>query len=239
MNTTTSQRWLAFYVGTVITAGLVLLVTALPSVQDKPIAFASLLGLAAALSALKIHVPLARGWATMSTSFAALFVAMLTIGFGPALAIAAASGWVQSAFHAKTSQPLWRHLFNSMMLVLSVAAAGAVFQLLGGRFGHYEEALKYGALVGATSAYFLTNSLIVSTAVAISTRQRLWPCWHDNFLWTAPGYFLTAGCVAAGTFVFSYASHLATGDLWKIIAFVVLLILVPIGLIYRSYQVYF
>ena len=85
MQTNRSQRWLKLYVGSVIAAGLSLLIMAVPSVWESPQAFAGLLVLATALSALKIHVPLARGWATMSTSFAALFVAMLTVGFGPAL----------------------------------------------------------------------------------------------------------------------------------------------------------
>jgi PAS domain S-box-containing protein len=229
VHTTRTQRGLTLYVGSVIAAGLVLLVTALPSVRHQPSSiFAGLLVLAAAMSALKIHVPLARGWATMSTSFAALFVAMLTVGFGPALVIAAVSGWIQSAFHSRTRSPLWRHLFNSLMLVLSVGAAGRVFQLLGGELGHFEEALDIGPLVGATAAYFLTNSLVVSTAVALSTGQRLWRCWHDNFLWTAPGYFLTAGVVSLAALVIKY-------DAWKVMAFVI----IPIGCIYHSYKVYF
>ncbi len=228
MQTTRTQRWLTVYVTSVIAVGLGLLVTALPTVGTRPYAFVGLLVLATALSALKIHVPLARGWATMSTSFAALFVAMLTVGFSSALVIAAVSGWVQSAFHSKTRSPLWRHLFNSMMLVVSVGTAGAVFQVLGGRLGEFEQALELAPLVGATAAYFLTNSLIVSTAVAMSTGQRLWPCWHDNFLWTAPGYFLTAGVVSLAALVIKY-------DAWAVVAFV----LIPIGFIYHSYKVYF
>src|SRR5918993_1224859 len=228
VQTKPSQRWLTLYVGGVILAGLALLVRAVPHVRGRSMAFISLLALAAALSALKIHVPLARGWATMSTSFAALFVAMLATGVGPALVIAAVSGWVQSAFHSKTKSPLWRHLFNSMMLVLSVGAAGSCFLLLGGQLGQTQEAPHIGALIGATAAYFLTNSLIVSTAIAVSTGQPLWRCWHDNFLWTAPGYFLTAAAVYLATLVAQYQR-------WDIVLFV----LIPIGFIYHSYKVYF
>ena len=228
MPETRTQRWLTLYVSSVTLAGLALLVRALPSVRENPFVVAGLLALAAALSALKIHVPLARGWATMSISFAALFVAMLTTGVGPALVIAAVSGWVQSAFHSKTRSPLWRHLFNSMMLVLSVGAAGKTFLLLGGHFGDISQALDIGPLIGATAAYFLTNSLIVSTAIAVSTGQRLWRCWHDNFLWTAPGYFLTAGVVSLAALIFSVGN-------WGVVLF----ILVPVGFIYHSYKVYF
>lgn len=228
MHTTRSQLWLQLYVASVIVSGLALLITHASTVSRQPVAFAGLLALAAALSALKIHVPLARGWATMSTSFAALFVAMLTTGFGPALVIAGVSGWVQSAFHSKTRPPLWRHLFNSMMLVLSVGAAGGVFQLLGGTLGNIAQATHVVPLVGATAAYFLTNSLIVSSAVAISTGQPLLRCWHDNFLWTAPGYFLTAGVVALAALV-------VTSGEWGLVFFV----LVPVAFIYHSYKVYF
>ena len=229
MQTTRSKRWLTLYVSGVILAGLALLVWALPTVkEDNRLVVAGLLALASALSALKIHVPLARGWATMSTSFAALFVAMLTTGVGPALVIAAVSGWVQSAFHSKTKSPLWRHLFNSMMLVLSVGAAGATFILLGGETGNIGQRIALVPLIGATAAYFLTNSLIVSSAIAVSTGQSLWRCWHDNFLWTAPGYFLTAGVVSLATLV-------ATSGAWDVVLFV----LVPVAFIYHSYKVYF
>ena len=228
VHTTPSKRWLNVYVCAVIATGLGLLFGALPTVRESPWVFAGLLVLSALLSALKIHVPLARGWATMSTSFAALFVAMLTAGFGPALVIAAVSGWVQSAFHSKTRSPLWRHLFNSMMLVLSVGAAGYAFLLLGGSLGGIEQDLRIGPLVGATAAYFITNSLIVSTAVALSTGQPVWRCWHDNFLWTAPGYFLTAAVVSLATLVAKYRA-------WDLVLFV----LVPVAFIYHSYKVYF
>lgn len=229
MQTIRTKRWLTLYVSSVTLTGLALLGRALPSVRDNPFVFVGLLLLASALSALKIHVPLARGWATMSTSFAALFVAMLTIGVEPALVIAAVSGWVQSAFHSKTRSPLWRHLFNSMMLVLSVAAAGAAFGLLGGQLGGLGLHLSIGPLIGATAAYFLANSLIVSTAVAVSTGQPVWRCWHDNFLWTAPGYFLTAAVVYLATLVAK------EDDSWPIVLFVLL----PVAFIYHAYKVYF
>ena len=227
-NSTHSERWLYLYVGAVILAGTVLLGLYLHEVGRKPTLFAILLALASLLSALKIHVPLSRGWATMSTSFAALLVALVTVGYGSALAIAAVSGWVQSAFHSKTRSPLYRHIFNSAMLALSVGAAGGAFMFLGGEPGLLAEAYKIGPLLGATTSYFVVNSLIVSTAVALSTGQGLWKCWHDNFLWTAPGYFLTAGLVALGALVIE-SGH------WYIALFV----FVPVVFIYHSYKVYF
>ncbi|HRO04673.1 MAG TPA: hypothetical protein PLS69_13820, partial [Terricaulis sp.] len=54
-----AKRWLTLYVTCVIAAGLGLLVAAEPLVGERPYVFASLLALATALSALKIHVPLA------------------------------------------------------------------------------------------------------------------------------------------------------------------------------------
>src|SRR5690606_20296373 len=53
-------------------------------------------------------------------------------------------------------------------------------------------------------------------------------CWHDNLLWTGPGYFLTAGMVALGTLI-------ARSDN----PFIVLFVLVPVAFIYHSYKVYF
>ncbi len=62
----------------------------------------------------------------------------------------------------------------------------------------------------------------------MSTGQPLWRCWHDNFLWTAPGYFLTAGVVSLATLV-------ASAGKWGVVLFV----LVPVAFIYHSYKVYF
>lgn len=225
-----TDRWLHSYVGGIIVAGTVLLALYVHELQQRPFWFLGLLALASLLSALKIHVPLARGWATMSTSFAALLIALITLNFGSALVIAAVSGWVQSAFHSKTRSPLYRHIFNSAMLALSVGAAGGAFMYLGGEPGIPTEAFKIGPLLGATTFYFLTNSLIVSTAVALSTSQRLWKCWHDNFLWTGPGYFLTAGMVALGTLILQSENTSPA---------IVLFVLVPVAFIYHSYKVYF
>ena len=61
-------------------------------------------------------------------------------------------------------------------------------------------------LVGAAVTYFLVNTALIATAIALSTRQKIVQVWNENFLWSAPSYFvgaLAAGGVALVTTVFA------------------------------------
>src|SRR4029078_5660560 len=52
------------------------------------------------------------------------------------------------------------------------------------------------ARVGAAMTYFLLNNVIIATAVTLSTRESLAAVWRQNFLWSAPSYFVGAGAAA-------------------------------------------
>ena len=47
-------------------------------------------------------------------------------------------------------------------------------------------------LVGAATTYFVFNTLLVATAIGLSTRQPIVRVWNENFLWSAPSYFVGA-----------------------------------------------
>ena len=90
----------------------------------------------------------------------------------------------------------YRALFNSGQNVLTVAAAGAVYGLLGGtplaldaglRIGVWQPGIRdlwllvpYVACIGV---YFLVNTLLVSGAVALSAGRRLLDTWREEYLY--------------------------------------------------------
>src|SRR5581483_8129599 len=81
-------------------------------------------------------------------------------------------------------------------------------------------------LVAAATAYFLLNTGLVAAAIALTTKQRIIPTWNNNFLWSAPSYFVGAGTAAvAGWFV-------TNAGYWLPLTFA------PVYLTYRTYKVY-
>src|SRR6185312_508654 len=110
--------------------------------------------------------------------------------------VAAASAFSQCTFRIKERNPIHRTLFSMACLVVTVQAAGLVYPLLGGRAGVINNVEIDKPLLGAASAYFVFNTFTVATAIALSMRQPLFKVWHENFLWSAPSYFV--GAAAAG-----------------------------------------
>ena len=81
--------------------------------------------------------------------------------------------------------------------------------------------------MGAATTYFLVNTAMVATAIALSTHQPVSKVWNENFLWSAPSYFVGA-LVAAG----------AVGITALSMKWIVPLGVAPLYLTYRSYKVY-
>jgi diguanylate cyclase (GGDEF)-like protein/putative nucleotidyltransferase with HDIG domain len=81
--------------------------------------------------------------------------------------------------------------------------------------------------VGAASTYFLLNTGLIATAIALSTAEPILATWQTNFLWSAPSYFVGAG---AATMVATLV--MKTGYWFAPLGFA------PIYLTYRTYKVY-
>ncbi len=218
------------YIGLVIAAGAALLLVFGPRATfDQPWLFLSLLLLSGVTSAFKVNLPLSKSGSTMSVSYAVDFTALLTLGPHEAMLVAVASAWSQCTFRMVERNPVYRTLFSMACLAITVQGAGIVYLLLGGVPG--ELRLPLGAmvrpLVGAATAYFLLNTVLVALAVALSTRQPIVQVWNQNFLWSAPGYFIGAAAAAIATWA------IPTSGAW-----LALLAVVPLSLTYRAYKVY-
>ncbi len=186
------------YVSSVIAGGAVLLAVLFPVMQfQHPAWFVTLLLLSSITSAFKVNLPLARSGSTMSVSYAVDFLSLILLGPAQTMIVGAISAWAQCTFRTSTKNQLYRKLFSMASLVICVQAAGAAFHALGGVAGLTSMPLAAMAkpLLGAAGAYFLCNTALVATAIAFSTRQNIMSVWNENFLWSAPSYFV--GAVAA------------------------------------------
>jgi diguanylate cyclase (GGDEF)-like protein/putative nucleotidyltransferase with HDIG domain len=217
------------FVCAVIAVGAAVLVSFFPwKTFASPGLFLTLLLLSSVTSVFKVTLPLARSGSTMSVSYAVDFASLLLLGPNETMIVAAASAWSQCTFRIKERNPAHRTLFSMACLVITVQAAGTVYILLGGVPGDFDIRTLPKPLVGAATTYFVINTATIATAIAWSTRQAVIKVWNENFLWSAPSYFVGAGAAAAAVSVLNFVS----------VRWLLPLAAAPLYLTYRSYKVY-
>jgi diguanylate cyclase (GGDEF)-like protein/putative nucleotidyltransferase with HDIG domain len=165
------------------------------------------------------------GGSSLSLITTVVLVAMMMLGTQPAILVGACGVIVQCAFPPKKLIP--HHLvFNLGMIVVTISMASAgYYGVVGGT--HTGPADPFiGALI-ASILYYIGSSVFVSMIVALSGRKSIFRVWHDNFLYTAPSFFV-AGVLAW------IVSHFAA----SMRATVLLVVLPILYLSYYSYQVY-
>jgi diguanylate cyclase (GGDEF)-like protein/putative nucleotidyltransferase with HDIG domain len=217
------------FVAAVMAAGALILAMFAPHSIANPLLFAILLACSSLASALKVRLPIASSGSTMSVSYAVDFAALLLLGANETMIVAAVSAWSQCTFRTETRTAFFRTLFSMASLVLTVKAAGFVYTLLGGVTATSGLSLLTipKPLVGAATTYFVFNTLLIATAIGLSTRQSIARVWNENFLWSAPSYFVGAGAAAIA------ASVIDQGGYWW-----ASLVAAPLYLTYRTYKVY-
>ncbi|HSL20438.1 MAG TPA: HD domain-containing phosphohydrolase [Vicinamibacterales bacterium] len=216
------------YVGTVVLVGAVLLLAFFPySHFARPFIFVMMLVLSSLTSMFKVQLPLTRSGSTMSVSYAVDFASLLLLGPHETMLVATASAWSQCTFRIRERNPVHRTLFSMACLAITVQGAGHVYLWLGGVPGDIALSMLPKPLVGAATTYFVINTFTIATAIALSTRQPLFKVWNENFLWSAPSYFVGAIAAALASWVVQSSS------LWF-----VPLALAPLYLTYRTYKVY-
>src|SRR5689334_21949943 len=217
------------FVVAVMAAGALILAMFAPHSIANPLLFAILLACSSLASALKVRLPIASSGSTMTVSYAVDFAALLLLGANETMIVAAVSAWSQCTFRTETRTAFFRTLFSMASLVLTVKAAGFVYALLGGVTATSGLSLLTipKPLVGAATTYFVFNTLLIATAIGLSTRQSIGRVWNENFLWSAPSYFVGAGAAAIA------ASVIDQGGYWW-----ASLVAAPLYLTYRTYKVY-
>lgn len=216
------------YVACVIAAGAVVIGAFFPVSYPEPMLFVVLLAASCLTSAWKVNLPLSpNNGSTLSVSYAANLTALLLLGAPHAMIVGAAGVMTQCTAYARYRYPLYRAVFSTAAVVITIQATAAAYGWLGGVAGPLTMADLPRPLVGAIAAYFCVNTALVTGAIALSSKRQPWKVWHDDFLWSAPSVMVagTAGAIAA---VF-----LARGQWWHAV-----LMIAPVYLTYRTYEIF-
>ena len=211
----------------VISAAAIVILAALPIRLPDPLLFAGMLTLSCLTAVLKVSLPLPGHGSTMSISYAVDFASLLFLGTPQTLLISAVSAYSQCTFRIREPNPPHRTLFSMGTLVLTVWASGTVFTTLGGRPGELTAWTDGAAVAAAATTYFLVNTGLVASVIALSSGASVGRIWTENFLWSAPGYFVGAA-VSGGVILLMQVSS----EWWTLVA------IVPLYLTYRTYTVY-
>jgi diguanylate cyclase (GGDEF)-like protein/putative nucleotidyltransferase with HDIG domain len=166
---------------------------------------------------------------TMSVSYAVDFASLLLLGPHETMLVSIGGVLSQCALsnRDKDRNPRYRTWFSAASLIITVQVAGLTANLLGGAAPSMPMSALARPLVGAATVYFLLNTGFVATAIALSTDAPILKTWYDNFLWSAPSYFVGAGAAALAASLMEHAGY------WT-----VPLMYAPLYLTYRTYKVY-
>jgi PAS domain S-box-containing protein len=175
-------------------------------------------------AAFKVHFPIAGG-SNMSVSYVIDIASLILFGPHATMIVGAASGWSQSTLNAGSGNPVHRTLFNMACLVLTVQAAGQVFQLLGGTATPDFPGVVVPA-AGMALTYFFVNTVPIAIAIALTTNQSTWKVWKTDFVSSAGNYFLGAAAAVVLTAVIQSAGFGLT----------LLLAAAPLYLTYKVYR---
>jgi len=217
------------YVASVIAAGAIVMAVCLPlvDISHQSVLFVALVAVASASAALKVTLPITTSGSTMSVSYAVDFASLLLLGPHATIVVAVASAFCQCHLNNKERNPIYRTMFSMAALVLTVESAGLALRWLGDPAAADGLSAIARPLVGAATTYFLVNTGLVATAIALSTRHSIPTTWQTNFLWSAPSYFVGAGTAAVVATLVT-----RTGYWFAPLAFA------PLYLTYRTYKVY-
>ena len=177
---------------------------------------------ALATSGFKVWLPGISSTVSMNYVFLIAGLSELHLGGGIVISIASVIG---QSFYRFKNRPRWQHVvFNTSQLALAVSAASICID---------HPALLYGdpyglfPIVGASLAYFVVNTVVLSGIIAFSSGKPVITIWKGSFLWTSPQY-LVGGLIAK-------CFRLLVGWIgWG----GALLTLPVVYLVYRSYNVY-
>jgi diguanylate cyclase (GGDEF)-like protein/putative nucleotidyltransferase with HDIG domain len=217
------------YVVLVVAVAVVLLIVGIPRAAfANPLLFVLLMAGSMTAAVMKIHLPMASGQATLSMSYFTDFLSLVLLGPNEGMLVAGTSAATQCIVLRRGRFSLKQTLFSSSALIITIQAAGAVAGSLGG-FDLTQSFVELSRpAAAAAGTFFLCNSWVVATVVALSRRRPISTTWQEDFVWAGPACFVAAG---AATFA---AAVMASQHVWLVMFAAALL-----GLTFHSYRIYF
>lgn len=208
------------FVLVVCASGILCLITALLHwYSSNGLLFGSYLVLTALASSWKIDLQDHAG--TVSVNLVFFLVGVCTMTLQETLALAVVATAVQCFWRRKTIG-LVHFAFNLSQLALAITAAYWTYMLFLGRVFHGRAPL---ALLVATVVYFLLNTVLVATVIALSEGISIIKKWTSVYSWTFP-YYLVGAAIAG---VIQLVNRIAG---WEMS----ILVLPAVYAIYRSYR---
>lgn len=195
-------------------------VRALPSID--PIMVLLLVGISAV--AQKLPVFLFKSSA-ISVAFAATIASYVLYGTGVALLVNLGSAAV-NAFTPKR-KPFRKIAFNTGNLTLSAFLAAEAYKLFGGQVPPAEIPQSVAAVALSASVYFLANSAMTAVVITLTTQNRFFSVWRENYSWMTINYVATA--VNGAALAFAYQSLNVFGTIT---------FMLPLGVAWYSFRLY-
>jgi HD-GYP domain-containing protein (c-di-GMP phosphodiesterase class II) len=157
-----------------------------------PMMFGILLVLAAVSQ--RIQIVLFRSSA-ISVSIAAVIASYVLFGTPVAVMVALVEAAVNS--FTPTRKPAIKVAFNAGSLATSAFVAGTVYTLAGGIVRPSDIVATLVAVTLSAAAYFLVNTFLTASVIALSERQSIAQVWRTNYAWMPVNFLATAAQGAA------------------------------------------
>jgi diguanylate cyclase (GGDEF)-like protein len=216
------------FVSAVMAAGAILAaISPFRGAFAHPLLLLSLVATSIAAHTVKVSLPATRSTSTLSFGYAVSFASLLVLGPAATAWPTMAGALAQCTIRTQTPNRWYQTAFSMTALAVSMEAAGQALAWTGGRSLNAPADIVIPAIVAATLAYFLVNSIMMATVLGLTTGQSIVKIWDRDFLWAAPNAFM--GALAATVAVLTIGRF----GLESIV-----LLMAPLFLTYRLYKVY-
>jgi diguanylate cyclase (GGDEF)-like protein len=188
------------YVALITALGAAAIAFALTQITDRDAPILTALAVLSVMTAFaKTTLPVPGSATTLSFCYVIDFTAMLVLGPAAATLTSALGVWTQATFRARKGGPRYRTWFSIASLALTVRAAWFTYTWFGGATGAAIGSSALVSLAATAIIYFLSNSILVAGAVALTTRQRTLTVWHSSYASIWPGHLFGLSVAVAAS----------------------------------------
>ena len=200
MTTTKAPRRATAYVTAVITAGSVVFIYSVRQLYVAPVSSQWFILAALTLLTGSFSIGMSPLPARVSVSETFVFASVLLYGPAAGTITVILESLVMSFWLPETNRGSRRTLFNAAATSLAIWTSGTVFYWVVGPEVHRNQAVAFPAHFVAlgifTVLYFLLNSWLVATAVALHSDRSPLKVWWPQFTWLSINYFAGASAAA-------------------------------------------
>ena len=200
MTTTKAPRRATVYVTAVVAAGALVFIYSVRQLYVSPVSSQWFILAALTLLTGSFSIGMSPLPARVSVSETFVFASVLLYGPAAGTITVILESLVMSFWLPETNRGSRRTLFNAAATSLAIWTSGTVFYWIVGPEVHRNQAVTFPdhfvALGIFTVLYFLLNSWLVATAVALHSDRSPLKVWWPQFTWLSINYFAGASAAA-------------------------------------------